>query len=86
MLESEEIKQIECADAIAKCSVENQSDHDIHKYTDQHKLGPKSEKVPNHQSTKCYTKFQKMIKDGSVKKDKYFILDKCKSHLQGTEK
>jgi hypothetical protein len=101
----------ECADAIAKCSAENHSGHDIHINTDahphsskfwparvenpppdklpgtlkntcqrgppaeslsilsdldavsarmhvQHKLGPKSKKVSNQQSTNCYTKYQ----------------------------
>ena len=32
----------------------------------QHKLGPKSKKVSNHQSTKCYTKYQELIKEGIV--------------------
>ena len=35
----------------------------------QHKLGPNSEKVSNHQSTKCYTKYQELIKEYIVKKD-----------------
>jgi len=110
----------ECADAIAKCSAENQSGHDIHINTDahphssifcparvenpppaclpdtlntcqrrppakrfsifsnldavkahmhvQHKLGLKSKKVSNHQSTKCYTKYQKLIKEALSRK------------------
>jgi hypothetical protein len=35
----------------------------------QHKLGPKSKKVSNHQSTKCYKKYQELIKGGIVKND-----------------
>jgi hypothetical protein len=35
----------------------------------QHKLGPSSKKVSNHQSTKCYTRYQKLIKEGIVKKN-----------------
>jgi hypothetical protein len=35
----------------------------------QHKLGPKSKNVSNHQSTKCYTKYQERIKEGIVEKD-----------------
>jgi len=35
----------------------------------QHRLGPKSKKVSSHQSTKCYTKYQELIKEGIVKKD-----------------
>jgi hypothetical protein len=37
---------------------------------DQHKLGPKSKKVSNHQSTKCYTKYEELIKEGIVKKNR----------------
>jgi hypothetical protein len=39
----------------------------------QQQLGPKLEKASNHQSTKCYTKYQELIKEG--------ILKKCKCHL-----
>ena len=36
----------------------------------QRKLGPtKSKKVSDHQSTKCYIKYQELIKEGIVKKD-----------------
>jgi hypothetical protein len=35
----------------------------------QHKLGPNSKKVSNHKSTKCYTKYQELIKEGIVEKD-----------------
>jgi len=34
-----------------------------------HKQGPKSKQVLNHQSTKCYTKYQELIKEGIVEKD-----------------
>jgi hypothetical protein len=34
----------------------------------QHELGPGSKKVSNHQSTKCYTKYQTLIKEGIVEK------------------
>jgi hypothetical protein len=36
----------------------------------QHKLGPKSKKVKSHQSTKCCIKYQELIKEGIVEKDK----------------
>ena len=32
----------------------------------QHKLGPKSKKVSNHQSTKCYTKYQELINEKGI--------------------
>ena len=32
-------------------------------------LGLKSKKVSNHQSTKCYPKYQELIKEGIVEKD-----------------
>jgi hypothetical protein len=35
----------------------------------QHKLGPKLKKVSDHQSTKDYTKYQELIKEGIVEKD-----------------
>jgi len=35
----------------------------------QHKLGPKSKKFSNQQSTKCYKKYQELIKEGIVEKD-----------------
>jgi hypothetical protein len=35
----------------------------------QHKLGLKSKKVSNHQSTKYYTNYQELIKEGIVEKD-----------------
>jgi hypothetical protein len=35
----------------------------------QHKQGPESNKVSNHQSTKCYTKYQEPIKKHMIKKD-----------------
>jgi hypothetical protein len=34
-----------------------------------HKLGPKSKKGSNHYSTKCYTKYQELIREGIVEKD-----------------
>jgi len=34
----------------------------------QHKLGPKSYKVSNHQFTKCYTNYQELIEEGIVEK------------------
>ena len=36
----------------------------------QQQLGPKLEKASNHQSTKCYTKYQELIKEGIAEKDK----------------
>jgi hypothetical protein len=35
----------------------------------QQKQGLQSKKVSNHQSTKCYTKYQELIKEGIVGKD-----------------
>jgi len=35
------------------------------------KLGPtKSNKVSNHQSTKCYTNYQELTKEGIIEKEK----------------
>jgi len=36
---------------------------------DQHKLSSKSKKVLSHQSTKCYTTYQELIKEGIAEKD-----------------
>ena len=35
----------------------------------QHKLGPKSKQISNHQSTTCYTIYQELIKQGIFEKD-----------------
>jgi len=35
----------------------------------QHKLGPKSNKVSNHQTTKCDIEYQELIKEGVVEKE-----------------
>jgi hypothetical protein len=43
----------------------------------QHKLGPKSKKVSNHQSINCHTKYQQLIKEDIVKKDVRNILEEC---------
>jgi hypothetical protein len=34
----------------------------------QQKLGPKSRTVTNHRSTKCYRKYQDLIKEGTAEK------------------
>ena len=36
----------------------------------QHKLGPVSKRVSYHQSTKCYTKYQELIKEGIVEENR----------------
>ena len=52
----------------------------------QHKLGPKQKKVLSHQSTKCYTKYQELIKEGIVKKDTSNSLWKNASVTPGEER
>ena len=49
-------------------------------------VGPKSKKVSNHQSTKCYTKYLELIKEGIVEKDISNSLWKNASATSGEEK
>ena len=53
------------------------------------KLGPKSKKVSNHQSTKCYTKFKIPRTDQGRhcrERHKQYVLEKYKCHLWRKEK